>query len=93
MIRKTRSHLGALISTALLIFVTQANAQTIIYVDRYAAIGSNDGTSWETAFRTLQDALAVAVSGGSIRVARGRYWPDEGSGQTNNDPPSTLERG
>jgi parallel beta-helix repeat protein len=38
-----------------------------------------DGKSWETAFRYLQDALAVAASNGDelIRVAEGTYQPNQ----------------
>ncbi len=45
-----------------------------IYVD-WNASGANDGTSWNDAFNTLQDALAVAVSGDSVLVAEGTYTP------------------
>jgi len=46
-----------------------------IYVDDDAPPGG-DGTSWGTAFRYLQDALAVAVPGDEIRVPGGTYTPD-----------------
>lgn len=44
-----------------------------IYVD---ATMSGDGSSWADAFKYLQDALSVAVSGDEIRVAEGIYIPD-----------------
>jgi len=47
----------------------------LIYVDDDAPLGGN-GTSWATAFRYLQDALAMAVSSDEIRVAGGVYKPD-----------------
>ena len=52
-----------------------ANGQTIWYVDDDAALGG-DGTSWETAFTYLQDALANTESGDEIHVAGGVYTPD-----------------
>ncbi|MGD8452889.1 MAG: right-handed parallel beta-helix repeat-containing protein [Phycisphaerae bacterium] len=51
-----------------------AGAQ-IIRVDDDAPAGG-DGSSWTTAFRCLQDAIAVAGTGTEIRVAGGRYFPD-----------------
>jgi hypothetical protein len=50
------------------------------YVDAAASPGG-DGTSWATAFRHLQDALACAVTGDNVWVAEGSYWPDMGGGQ------------
>jgi hypothetical protein len=61
----------------------------IWYVDAAAAPGG-DGTSWETAFACLQDALARALDGDSVWVAQGRYWPDLGEGQTAGDRAATL---
>jgi hypothetical protein len=46
-----------------------------IYVDACAPAGG-DGTSWAGAFDTLQEALAVAISGDEIQVATGVYRPD-----------------
>ena len=51
-------------------------AQTVWYVDDDAPSGG-DGASWYTAYRYLQDALAVAESGDEIRVAGGIYTPDQ----------------
>ena len=57
-----------------------------LYVDDDAPPGG-DGTSWETAFTFLQDALAAAPryfgeNGGVIWVAGGTYRPDQGAGIT-----------
>ena len=48
-----------------------------LYVDDDAPAGG-DGTSWDTAYRFLQDGLADASGGGvtEIRVAQGTYKPD-----------------
>jgi hypothetical protein len=47
----------------------------VIHVDDDALPGG-DGLTWPTAYRFLQDALAVAVDGDEIRVAEGEYRPD-----------------
>jgi len=64
-------------SSVLGIGASEANAGgRIIYV-RSDAPESGDGSSWENAFRYLQDALASALSGDQIWVAAGVYHPDE----------------
>ena len=49
-----------------------------IYVDASAPIMFNNGTSWLYAFNYLQDALAIAQPGDTIKVAQGTYRPTEG---------------
>ncbi len=63
-----------------------------IYVDDDASLGG-DGTSWETAFTYLQDALAVATDDEEIRVAQGTYKPDQDEGGlvTPGDRAATFE--
>jgi hypothetical protein len=56
-------------------------SQSVLYVDAQAQ-GADDGSTWATAFTSLQDALAVALPGREIRVARGVYTPDRGMGIT-----------
>ena len=51
----------------------------VIYVDDNASEGG-DGSSWATAHKYLQDALAVAEYGDEIWVAEGTYKPDQGEG-------------
>jgi hypothetical protein len=57
------------------------------YVDKDAT-GLNTGTNWVNAFNDLQDALdcvRATTCPAPIWVAGGVYYPDEGSGVTNND--------
>ncbi len=62
----------------------QVSCVALYYVDMNAPIGGN-GYSWNTAFNNLQDALFNAVSGDSIWVAQGVYYPDIGGGHVNNN--------
>ena len=65
----------------------------VIYVDDDAT-GANDGTSWENAYKYLQDALADANSAEKpleIRVAKGVYKPDQGANQTPGDRKATFQ--
>jgi hypothetical protein len=78
--------LGRLLLAALLLcgtFSLQAQpacptyAGNIAYVNASATVGTNDGTSWTTAFLTLEEALDAARTCGvtQIWVARGTYQP------------------
>jgi hypothetical protein len=49
-----------------------------IYVDA-AASGTNNGRSWTTAYKYLQDALTVVFADQEIWVAEGTYKPDTSS--------------
>ena len=60
------------------VFLHQIDSQCIIYVDDDAT-GANDGSSWENAYRHLQDALAAVEAGDEVRIAQGAYTPDRGS--------------
>ncbi len=64
--------------------VLTAHGSETLFVDGDAMAGG-DGQSWGTAFNTLQDALAIAVSGTEIWVAEGVYYPDEGLSEIDND--------
>jgi hypothetical protein len=65
-----------------------AAGPTILYVDM-DALGASDGSSWENAYPTLQDALDWTNAHGSasfeIWIAEGEYYPDEGGGRIDND--------
>ena len=57
------------------VMVLPAVGQTIWHVDDDAP-PDGDGLTWDTAFRYLQDALWVTLSGDEIRVAGGTYTAD-----------------
>jgi predicted outer membrane repeat protein len=60
-----------------------------IYVDA-AAAETGDGTTWDKAFKHLQDALAVASKGDQIWVARGIYKPNQGKKPVRNERAATF---
>lgn len=82
---------AAIYLTAVLVFVGNASAK-IIYVNDDASLGG-DGTSWETAKKYLQNALASANEGDEIRVAEGSYRPDQGSSRVIGDRSASFELG
>ncbi|UCC60306.1 MAG: right-handed parallel beta-helix repeat-containing protein [Dehalococcoidia bacterium] len=93
-------YLAVIISTALILSLLSAvitiytpltafAAMNIWYVDQDAA-GTDNGMSWTDAFNYLQDALAAATEGDQIWVAAGSYSPDQGAGNTPDDPAATF---
>ena len=66
-------------------------ATRIIHVDKDAPSHWHTGTSWYSAYKNLQDAIAVAWSGDEIRVAQGTYYPDKGWAVDNLDKQATFE--
>lgn len=61
--------------------------QQVVYVNKNVSGGSNNGTSWQNAYRNLQDALKANETRCNVEiwVAAGTYFTDEGAGITNND--------
>ncbi len=88
--RPERARLMACLAAFSLCLSLAAPSSGVIFVDA-AASGANDGSSWIDAFTKLQDALAAASTGTQIWVARGVYYPDEGSGQTDGDRAATFQ--
>ncbi len=73
--RNSRSLALALLCTVLPALSGTVPGRTL-YVDDDAT-PPGDGSSWTTAFRYLQDAMAVVSAGDEIRVAQGLYRPDQ----------------
>lgn len=57
------------------VYVPTASAQTIVYVDIRNTQGIQNGASWSTAFREIQDGIEAAreAFGGEVWVAAGSY--------------------
>jgi hypothetical protein len=68
-----RGSLFAVVSAAV---ISTAAVADVLYVDDDAPLGG-DGSSWATAFRFLQDAVANAEAGTEIRMGQGTYTPDQ----------------
>jgi hypothetical protein len=65
--------------------------KAVHHVDADAPGPAHDGKTWMTAFLTLQDGLAAAVSGDDILVAEGTYKPDGGAGFIAGDREASFE--
>ena len=61
----------------------------VVYVNDNASAGG-DGTSWASAHKYLQDALADVNATDEIWVAEGTYKPDQGGGKTAGDRTSPF---
>lgn len=55
--------------------VQEVSAGTRYYVKANGGNDNNNGTSWNSAFATLNKALLVAQDGDEIWVAKGTYYP------------------
>ena len=65
----------------LMVMVPTLLAEAVVYIDDDAAVGG-DGTSWQTAYRYLQDGFVSAALQSSpepveLRLAQGIYKPDQ----------------
>ena len=90
---RIRSRIRLVTILSLLALLVSPAPGKIIYVDDDAP-APGDGTSWTTAYRYLQDALADANDSEQpveIRVAQGIYKPDQGAGQIPEDPWATFQ--
>jgi parallel beta-helix repeat protein len=83
--------MGGLAVSVIFGSVTAKNSRSTIYYVDANANGSNNGSSWVNAYSHLQDALAVALSGDEIRVAKGIYEPDRGAGIELGDRQATFQ--
>ena len=68
------NYAGSAFSAAASFSVDFTNIPTQIYVNANAT-GTNDGSSWDNAYTSLQDALSTACFTGDIWVAAGTYKP------------------
>ncbi|MDA7744558.1 T9SS type A sorting domain-containing protein [bacterium] len=75
-----------LILLAFLFALGTANTQSIIHVDASNS-GTQNGTSWATAFDNIQSAISSSSAGDSIFIAGGTYLPSEiiGGGSNSRD--------
>ena len=74
---QNRAIRGSAATIAMFVISSAAHGGGVLYVDDDAPFGG-DGTSWDTAYRFLQDAMTDAGRGGiaEIRVGQGTYKPD-----------------
>ena len=93
MTRRSNLRAWVVISIVLMACVSPSSAK-VIYVDVNAPGPIYDGSSWENAYKYLQDALTDADSAAKpvdILVAQGFYKPDQGGGQTPGDRTATFQ--
>ena len=62
--------------------INRAGGSAVVYVDADSTAASPDGTSWDTAYKTLSDGLSNVISGDEIWVADGTYYPTTGTDRT-----------
>ncbi len=78
----------------MLTLTAAVHAGSVLFVDDDAPPGG-DGTTWDTAYRFLQDALTNASGGGvsEIRIAQGTYRPDKDEANPDGtaDPEATFQ--
>lgn len=64
---------------SLLLLLTSGAWGQVVYVNGAYQGSVTDGTSWNTPFKTIQEAIDAARSGDSIWIAKGEYNTPEGS--------------
>lgn len=74
------------LSALLFLAASQPLFSNVLYVDSTPPASG----AWSTAYTNLQDAIAAASPGDEIWVATGTYYPDEGTGQSDNGRLSTF---
>ncbi len=76
-LRRTRAVCACTVLIGLFLISSAAHGGGLLFVDDDAPPGG-DGTTWDTAYRFLQDALTDASGGriSEVRVAQGVYQPD-----------------
>lgn len=78
----------SLVLACMTLGLSSLSAQNIIYVDAANASGTEDGTSWATAFTDLQEAMVAslnAVGPDEVWVASGTYKPTSCSANCEED--------
>ena len=78
-----------IVTGAVLLGCAGAAQGRVIYVDD-DAVRFQDGTSWSTAFRTLQQALDMAQPGDEIRLAQGTYTPMDAAAPPQEPAPASV---
>ncbi len=76
---RLRSPAPFLLATACTLLACAAAPAATWYVDITRADNNGPGTSWATAYKYLQTALAASQSGDEILVAQGTYKPTTGT--------------
>ncbi|MDR2010511.1 MAG: T9SS type A sorting domain-containing protein [Bacteroidales bacterium] len=76
-----------------MLFITIVTfSQTTRYVNAGSGSDSNTGTTWNTAFATLQAALDSSVAGDRVWVAAGTYKPSKKLAEADDDGNPTTDR-
>lgn len=83
-------NIKAFILPILFVLLNSTVNSQIYYVDITRPDNSGDGLTWLTAKKNIQDAINISTAGAQIWVRSGTYYPDEGTGLTNDDRLSTF---
>ena len=77
---KKRLYLTALAALGFIVFLANAAHSQIVYVDIGNSSGTEDGTTWTTAYTNIQEAITLSTPPAEIWVAAGNYTYMSGSG-------------